>query len=212
MRTLLFSESPMLTPLLGCICLGLTYKYPYQKVFLVFLCTFCFLVWFYRYPDRSCNTDRDAGGFLWSACDGTILEIEETETTYRIATFLSPFNVHVQYYPCDGVIKHKKYKKGTFNPAFYKKSKHNERLETTMETKVGDVVIIQIAGVFVRRIVGFHAIGDHVSQGDGMGMIKFGSRVDVVFPKQHTRLLVSQGDRVREGHTKLASYAYDSLV
>ena len=205
MRTLLFSESPSLILLLGGTCLGLTYKYPPHTMFLVFLCMFGFLVWFYRYPDRTRNTDKNAGDFLLSVCDGTILEIEETDTTYRIATFLSPFNVHVQYYPCDGVIKHKKYKEGTFNPAFYKKSKYNERMETTMETKFGEVIIVQIAGFFVRRIVGFHNVGERVTQGSGLGMIKFGSRVDIIFPKQKTRILVSEGDRVREGRTRLAS-------
>jgi len=206
MKSLLFSESESLVRGTTFFFIILTTKFSIKKTSIFYILIMAFLYWFYRSPERVHHSNSKE--FIFSACDGRIIEIMESDDHYRVATFLSPFNVHVQYYPYDGTIAKKTYKKGTFTPAFYKKSKHNERMELTINTDIGNIVVIQIAGVFVKRIVAFHNTGDTVTQGEHLGLIKFGSRVDVIIPKKNTKLLVKEGDNIKGGITKLASVVH----
>lgn len=207
MKTLFFQESKNLFFIFSTFCIFLIFyfnkfqKNP-EKVFLGWLIIICFLIWFYRVP--TINVNKLTKEFIYSPSGGTITDIEELNDNYRISSFLSPLDIHVQFYPYDGKIIKQKYYQGQFNPAFYKKSKYNERMETELLTSIGIIKIIQIAGVFVRRIKTFNEIGDNVKLGELLGLIKFGSRVDLIIPKNKIELLVKKGEKIYPGITKIA--------
>jgi phosphatidylserine decarboxylase len=139
---------------------------------------------------------------IHSPCQGTILKVIRKDGIIQIATFLSIFNIHVQYTPCSGIITNQKYKSGEFNVAnSFEKSNLNERLDTTIKNDIfGNVVIRQIAGLIARRIVSFVEIGNQVAQNEPLGLIRFGSRVDI-FIKDNPEytVLVQSGDHVNIG-------------
>jgi phosphatidylserine decarboxylase len=105
--------------------------------------------------------------------------------------FLNIHNIHVQYAPVDGVVSSIAHQSGTFHPAyFFEKSQYNERLETYFRTAHGSVRVDQIAGQLARRCVSFLESAQRVTRGDPMGLIKFGSRVDMWFPKTWKTIVV----------------------
>lgn len=135
-------------------------------------------------------------------CDGKVLHIvQHPEIGYtHVSIFLNIHNIHVQYMPCDGVIKSVMYKPGEFHPAYlFEKSELNERVETIIGTHIGDVKLVQIAGLVARRIVSFVQEGDTMSKGDPLGLIKFGSRVDIWLPTNRVKIVIKEGQRVRIG-------------
>jgi len=128
-----------------------------------------------------------------------------TEVT-RISIFMNVFNVHVNRYPVDGTITHRHYEPGRFlNAATEKASLENEQTSIGLETPRGKVMIRQIAGLIARRIVTDHGIGTSVRQGDRMGLIRFGSRVDVFLPAS-VRMAITEGDTTRAGQTVIAEW------
>lgn len=143
----------------------------------------------------------DRGLPVGCPCDARVLEIERVHGSLHIAFFLNIHNVHVQYVPLDGVITSISHKLGTFAPAyFFEKSQYNERVVTTFDTVIGPVIIAQIAGQVARRIVSFHSTGAVLRQGDPLGLIKFGSRVDIWLPAHRViDVAVKKNDRVRIG-------------
>lgn len=177
----------------------------YKKmwVLLLALCILLLMLWFYR--GHSGKFRKDASVFA-SPCDGTILNIQEDANHVSISVFLNIHNIHVQYAPMDGRIASITHIPGQFAPAYmFEKSQYNERVETMLETSIGTVGICQIAGQIARRIVSFHEPGAWVRRGQALGLIKFGSRVDIRIPRQCIQsVLVKQGQRVRIG-TPLAT-------
>jgi phosphatidylserine decarboxylase len=159
------------------------------------------ILYFYRganLPDLYPNT-------IISPADGQILKIVKHGDVYQVAIFLNIHNIHVQYAPIDGNIVSMKYKPGTFNAAYlFEKSQYNERLETIMDTKVGRVMVVQLAGLIARTIVPFKEIGNNLKQGEPMGLIKFGSRVDLWIPSS-TKLRIKDGERIKIGEI-IATY------
>jgi phosphatidylserine decarboxylase len=159
---------------------------------------------------------------LVSPCDGKVIRVVEHADALQIAIFLNVHNIHVQYAPIEGRIISSKHKPGEFVPAYmFEKSQYNERVETEMETFAGRVKVVQIAGLVARRIVPFHPPGTRLNRGDPLGLIKFGSRVDVWIPKASIRsVTIRRGDRVRIGQPMLIlqrslgknNVAYDSLT
>jgi phosphatidylserine decarboxylase len=149
-----------------------------------------FLLWvvrFFRYPEREVNK----GEHILSTADGRVVAIEEVnETEYfdekrlMVSIFMSPFNVHVNWYPFDGEIKYSKYHPGRFLIAHHPKSSElNECTSVVLEGKPGNNVLIrQVAGFLARRIICYARAGDKVKQGEEMGIIRFGSRVDFFLP------------------------------
>lgn len=151
---------------------------------------------------RSPNIAAMDRSLVVSPCDGKVLRIQEhPETdTVQVAMFLNVHNVHVQYAPMAGRIVSIHHKPGEFQPAYlFEKSQYNERVETTLETDIGRVGIVQIAGLLARRILPFHKPGARLVRGEPLGLIKFGSRVDVHLPRARVQVLVKEGDRVRIG-------------
>ncbi len=164
-----------------------------------------FFLWFFRDPERAIPTDA---GAVVSAGDGTVTDISqvrvEGEEQTRISIFLSVFNVHVNRSPIAGVVRDVRYQRGRFLNAMNKVSaEQNERNIVTMEGDGQKVVFKQIAGLLARRIVFYPKVGDRLERGQRVGLIKFGSRVDVLLDAS-ARVNVKIGDKVKGGATVLA--------
>ena len=148
-----------------------------------------FILFFFRSPDRSITRPDDS--LLMAPADGKIVVIEETiEKEYfrkpaiQISIFMSPLNIHCNRYPVSGTVKEVIYQQGKYLVAWHPKSSElNERCTIVLETESGtEIVLRQIAGFIARRIVTYARQGQKVKQGDEMGFIKFGSRVDMFVP------------------------------
>lgn len=153
--------------------------------------------------------------YIVAAAEGHVVHVIETdepmyvkERAVRISIFLSVFDVHVNRYPVDGTVELVHYNKGKFlHAADEKASLDNEQSSIGMRGPHGPVLVRQIAGLIARRIVTDSKPGDRVSQGDRLGLIRFGSRTDVFLPLSARPVVkVKPGDRVRVGGTVLAEY------
>ena len=166
-----------------------------------------FVFYFFRDPERRIPSDPDA---VVSPGDGHVVEIveEAMEATpgKRISIFLSVFDVHVNRAPVAGRIAGVEYRPGKFYAAMRKRaSEQNEMNVITVATPGGDVVFKQIAGAIARRVLCWKAAGDTVALGERVGMIRFGSRVDVWLPKD-AEILVRRGQKVAGGSSILAKW------
>ncbi len=164
-----------------------------------------FLVWFFRDPTRPVPAEP---GLIVSPADGKVEQAEWIETKagsrVRISIFLSVFDVHVNRVPVSGVVTLAEYREGQFLNALDAESAvHNEQTLLTVDTGEFLVSFKQIAGLLARRIICNLHEGDRVSRGQRMGLIKFGSRMDVLLPST-VELRVRAGDRVKGGSSVLA--------
>jgi phosphatidylserine decarboxylase len=174
---------------------------------LISLLLFIFTLNFFRDPDRK-SPDRD--NVIISPADGRILFVKEVdenkyikEKAKQVSIFMSPLNVHVNRIPVTGKVEFIKYHQGKYLAAFEDKASDvNERAEFGIKGKFGKVFFTQVAGFVARRIVYDIKEGDSVHQGDRFGMIKFGSRVDVIVPFNWQEK-VKKGDKVTAGETIL---------
>lgn len=160
-------------------------------LFLVFL----FALVFFRDPER-----RPGDGIV-SVADGRVLEADHERR--KVVVFLGLRNVHVNRAPLDGRVSHMEYERGGHAPAYSPRAVDNERLETLLDTALGPVRVLQVAGILARRIVPYVIEGDRVKKGQRIGMIRFGSRVELTLP-EGTRLVVGRGEKVRAGETTVA--------
>jgi phosphatidylserine decarboxylase len=164
-----------------------------------------FFLWFFRDPERPIPPFE---GAIVSPADGKVTEISKIqqngEPRTRISIFLNVFNVHVNRSPVAGVITNVQYQKGKFGNAMGSISaEENEQNVVTVEGDTGTVIFKQIAGLLARRIVFTKKVGDHVARGERVGMIKFGSRTDVIFAGE-AEMRVRVGDHVKGGSSVLA--------
>ncbi len=164
-----------------------------------------FFVWFFRDPSR--RVPRDPG-LIVSPADGKVEEAEWIETAdgsrVRVSIFLNVFDVHVNRVPVSGTVSLVEYREGAFLNALNAESAvHNEQTLITIDTGEYSVSFKQIAGLLARRIVCNLREGDRVIRGERMGLIKFGSRTDVLLPAS-VELRVKAGDRVKGGVSVLA--------
>jgi phosphatidylserine decarboxylase len=168
-----------------------------------------FTLWFFRDPARS--TPAQAEGLLIAPADGKVVEIvEEHEPLYlngparRISIFMSPLNVHVNRAPASGIVEFDQYVPGEYLVAWHPKaSEKNERSQLGLRHASGVPVLFkQIAGAVARRIVYHVGVGDTLQVGKRFGLIKFGSRMDILVPP-HIPIFAQVGDRVRAGETIL---------
>ncbi|HEY6906515.1 MAG TPA: phosphatidylserine decarboxylase family protein [Ignavibacteriaceae bacterium] len=166
---------------------------------------------FFRDPDRTPPKRDDV---IVSPADGKILLVKDViennfikNKAVQVSIFMSPLNVHVNRIPVDGKVDYLKYYKGKFIAAFEDKASDlNERAEFGITGKYGRVFFTQVAGFIARRIVYEISVGDSVKIGERFGMIKFGSRVDVIVPENWiTR--VKKDDVVKAGETILFEYS-----
>jgi phosphatidylserine decarboxylase len=164
-----------------------------------------FFLWFFRDPEREISSVE---GAIVSPADGKVTDISvidvDGEPRTRISIFLNVFNVHVNRSPAEGVITNVRYHKGKFANAMGEASaEHNEQNVVTLQTVYGLMVFKQIAGLLARRIVFTKKLGDRVGRGERVGLIKFGSRTDVIFAAG-AQMKVALGDHVTGGATVLA--------
>lgn len=156
------------------------------------------MLWFFRDPEREI-----AHGRVISPADGVVQSIMPwKDGRTRVAIFMSPLNVHVNRAPLAGTVTSVEHVPGGFVPAFNKESENNERVVWHFDTEIGDVEIVQIAGAVARRIVPYVEAGAKVEQGERIGLIRFGSRVDVYLP-QGMEPGVEVGQVTRAGETRL---------
>ena len=166
-----------------------------------------FFLWFFRDPERA--IPQDAGAVV-SPGDGKVTDVSPVtvgnEKLTRLSIFLSVFDVHVNRSPIAGVIREVRYQRGQYLNAMNKASAElNEQNIVTVESDGGGqtVVFKQIAGLLARRIVFYPKVGDRLERGQRVGLIKFGSRVDVLLDAS-AQVNVKVGDRVRGGASVLA--------
>jgi phosphatidylserine decarboxylase len=164
-----------------------------------------FFLWFFRDPNRLIPGEA---GALVSPADGKITDVSPLILTgtprLRISIFLNVFDVHVNRSPVSGVIRSVQYHKGKFLNAMNAASAElNEQNVVTVEGEGQVVVFKQIAGLLARRIVFVKKVGDRVGRGERVGLIKFGSRVDVLLDAS-AAVEVKVGDRVKGGSSVLA--------
>jgi len=167
-----------------------------------------FVLWFFRNPAPRIPDD---GRLVVAPGQGKVIDIREVEeptfiegVARRITIFLSVFDVHVQRAPVSGIVEHRSYKPGEYLVAWLEKaSEDNEQASIGITTPHGRVLVRQIAGLIARRIVTDHAEGDSVERGQRIGLIRFGSRVDLFLPLEW-EVTCEVGARVRVGATPLA--------
>lgn len=179
-------------------------KFPIFFISILFLLISFILLIFFRDPKRK------IGKGIVAVADGKVREIinEEDKDVGRctkISTFMNIHNVHVNRMPMDGVIKDINHYNGTHIPAFKKESEKNERIILLIETDVGIVKIIQIAGTLARRIVSYVKKGNAIKKGKKIGIIRLGSRVDIYLPvKKIKSINVNEGDKIKAGEDTIA--------
>ncbi|MFZ1129609.1 MAG: phosphatidylserine decarboxylase [Terriglobales bacterium] len=164
-----------------------------------------FFLWFFRDPERQIPT---VPGAVVSPGDGKVTDVSvvsaDGASRNRISIFLSVFDVHVNRSPIAGVVREVRYHRGKFvNAMSAHSAEENEQNIVTVEGDGRTVIFKQIAGLIARRIVFNFKVGDQVACGQRVGLIKFGSRVDVLFDRD-AAIQVTPGDRVRGGATVLA--------
>lgn len=169
------------------------------------------VIYFFRDPER---TGQRGEQLVVSPADGKIVQITEVDEpafvhgrALRISIFMNVFNVHVNRYPVSGTVKYVHYNPGKFlNAAVEKSSLENEQMSVGIESAHGRVLVRQIAGLIARRIVNYASVGEQAEQGARMGIIRFGSRVDVFVPPT-SRVRARLGDFPIAGVTVLAEFA-----
>lgn len=165
-----------------------------------------FFLWFFRDPPREIP---DEPGLIVSPADGKVTEVARILTPdgerRRISIFLSVFDVHVNRSPIAGVLREVRYRKGEYLNALNPESAvRNEQNLAIVESPEGYTIsFVQIAGLLARRIVFTKRVGDRLQRGERVGLIKFGSRTDVILPG-HAEVLVQVGERVQGGASILA--------
>jgi len=148
-----------------------------------------FFIFFFR------DVKRNIGNGIISPADGKILYANGN----KISIFMSLFDMHINLMPYDGKIKSMKYYKGMHKPAYGNVDK-NERLEMEIESEIGEMKLVQIAGIFARRIVPYVREGDYVKKGYKIGIIRFGSRVELYLPK-NCEIIVKREQKIKAGET-----------
>ncbi len=175
------------------ILVGFAFNYFYPELSTIFyillfveIILFFLIVRFFRVPSRQVELDENA---IISGADGTVVAIDEIDDNeyfndkrIQVSVFMSPLNVHVNYYPISGKIRQAIHKRGRHLPAYLPKSSmENEQSSIVIEHKnKGKILLRQIAGSMARRIVFYSEINQTAKQGEELGIIKFGSRVDLL--------------------------------
>jgi phosphatidylserine decarboxylase len=166
------------------------------------------VAYFFRDPER---TGPRGERLVLAPADGKLVLITEVDEpdfmggrAKRVSIFMNVFNVHVNRYPVSGTVKYVHYNPGKFlNAAAEKSSLENEQSSVGIETPKGRILVRQIAGLIARRIVTYSKLGEEVQQGQRMGLIRFGSRVDVFLPLD-AKILVKVGDITIAGTSVIA--------
>jgi len=182
---------------------GVLLNLPYAAA--LFLVLAAFVCFFFRNPDRKIPNERN---LIVSPADGKVVKIAQGATGEQtISIFLSIFNVHVNRSPISGELEQLEYKRGEFKAAFEEEaSRVNEQNILTIKGADIQVIVRQIAGLIARRVICWKRPGAELQRGELFGLIRFGSRVDIVLPGR-VRILVKVGDHVQGGSSVIGEYA-----
>lgn len=212
MNSLLLQESPYLflywTLFVGIVDqVFIPKKYKYYSM-TVYVIVVSMLFYAYRLPVRINNYPSN---LMVAPCDGKVISILQiNDSTTHVAIYLSLLDTHVQWCPIDGIVLSSKHKSGSFHPAYmFHKSRYNERIETIVYVPEieNEIKIVQIAGQIARRIVNYKQNeNDIMERGELMGMIKFGSRVDLFVPHDDIELLLNVGDVITGNKTIIGRF------
>lgn len=184
-----------------------------RKVASVFLLLFAFSFYFFRNPERVCPELAYDPAVLVCPADGKVVDVQYDASApfdgyaHKISIFLSPLDVHVNWIPTPGVVEKVMYRPGTFTFAFLpKSSEFNERNDILVRHASGNTLIVrQIAGIIARRICCWVQEGQTVEAGEKYGMIRFGSRIDLLLPAM-VDVAVAVGQKVVGGQTVVARW------
>ena len=206
MSNLLWTQGKTILIVLGAVAfLGI---YIWKPLLYLSLIGFVFCFYFFRNPTRVCTESLQDSSLIICPADGKVVSIEpvlnDPHFSQKVAIFLSPLDVHVNWNPFSGTVKEIKYHNGQFAFAFLPKSSElNERNDVLFENSSGTLIKVrQIAGTIARVIVCWVRVNEAVHAGDTFGMIKFGSRVEVFLPSS-SMISVQEGERVFGGTTVL---------
>ncbi|MGC2310673.1 MAG: phosphatidylserine decarboxylase family protein [Candidatus Babeliaceae bacterium] len=185
----------------------------FSRFFLIFaLCAFIFSLYFFRNPLRSCPAALTDSTIIVCPADGKVVDVAPYTSdssynfTQKVSIFLSPIDVHVNWIPFTGTIEKMEYVPGKFLMAFLPKSSElNEHHDIVIRNGEKVLLVRQIAGIIARRICWWINEGQTVQQGQTYGMIRFGSRVDILLPST-AQVAVQKGERVYGGQTILARW------
>ncbi|MEN6329083.1 MAG: archaetidylserine decarboxylase [Methanobacteriaceae archaeon] len=192
----------------------------YSFLTFIILTAIAFFLQFFRDPSRKTPADQ---GLVVAPADGKILNgkidtiktvsyddplmkyiLKKDQSGILVSTFMSAFDVHVNRAPISGRVVKTKYCPGKFKIASGSVHTENEKNLIVIESEYGKIGVIQIAGFVARRIVQYVDPGDWVESGDRLGMIKFGSRVDLILPAENSKILVKEGRKPKAGETIIA--------
>jgi len=198
----------------------LPFLFGYALLSFIIFSAIAFIMQFFRDPNRKVPQGE---GLVVAPADGRILKgkidkieiveandplmehlLEEGEKGIRVSTFMSPFDVHVNRVPVSGRVVKTKYCPGKFKMAFGDIETVNEKNLIVIDSEYGKIGTIQIAGFIARRIVQYVKEDDYVNIGDRIGMIRFGSRVDLILPYKNCKLMVEEGDKPKAAETVIA--------
>lgn len=191
---------------------GLSLLYPpgwHLAILLLLLLPVAFFLQFFRNPVRV--IPKEDNKLVYAPADGKVVVVEETDETeflkerrIQVSIFMSPLNVHVNRNPVSGTVLYNKYHPGKYLVAWHPKSSlENERTTVVYDTGKTKILMRQIAGAVARRIVNYLKEGQVVCQGEEMGFIKLGSRVDLFLPLS-AEILVRPGEAVKANQTVIA--------
>ncbi len=182
-----------------------------HTILIVSMVIYLLIVNFFRFPNRVIIRDDNT---ILAPADGKIVVIEETEEPeyfkdrrIQVSIFMNIFNVHINWFPVNGVIKYFKYHKGNFAAAYLPKSStENERTTIVIECNNGKTILMrQIAGAMAKRIVSYAPVGGKARQDQHAGFIKFGSRVDLFLPLD-TKINVKLGQKTTGSQTVIGTF------
>lgn len=182
-----------------------------HTILIISIVIYLLIVNFFRFPNRVIIQDDNT---ILAPADGKIVVIEETEETeyfkdrrIQVSIFMNIFNVHINWFPVNGIIKYFKYHKGNFAAAYLPKSStENERTTIVIECNNGETVLMrQIAGAMAKRIVSYTPVGGKARQDQHAGFIKFGSRVDLFLPL-NTKIEVKLGQKTVGSQTVIGTF------
>lgn len=182
-----------------------------NTVLIASIIIYLFIVNFFRFPNRIIIRDDNT---ILAPADGKIVVIEETEEPeyfkdrrIQVSIFMNIFNVHINWFPVNGIIGYFKYHKGNFAAAYLPKSStENERTTIVIECNNGKTILMrQIAGAMAKRIVSYAPVGGKAHQDQHAGFIKFGSRVDLFLPLD-TKIEVKLGQKTTGSQTVIGTF------
>lgn len=200
----------------------LPFLFGYFLISLILFSVIAFIVQFFRDPNRHVPTEE---GVVVAPADGRVMKgqidrievveyddplmkyvLDKGKKGIRISTFMSPFDVHVNRSPVSGVVVNAMHFSGKFKLAFRDAETEAEKEKNliVIDSEYGKIGVVQIAGFVARRIVQYVDIGDRVEIGERLGMIKFGSRVDLIVPYEKCKLMVKEGEKPKAAETVVA--------